>query len=166
MQKILMYFSIAIVLLSGVVFAEETSGKLNIRFKDSGKGTVSDLKTDLMWTKDANLPGDTLTFREAVDYLAGMNEGNYENFGYIDWRLPYLSEFQSLLDYTKHTKWGYMLPSGHPFQNMKSLNFNNRSSPTYLANNDFYWFFFFYCGLVGHNVNSCYGYVWPVRGGQ
>ena len=166
MKKILIWFSIAIVLLFGIVFAEENSEKLNLRFKDNGNGTVTDLKTGLMWTKDANLTGDTLIFREAVDYVAGMNEESHANFGYTDWRLPYLSEFQNLIDYTSYTRWGHMLPSGHPFQNVKSLKFNDSRFATYLTNTDSAWFVFFYCGLVGHNTNYCYGYVWPVRGGQ
>ena len=166
MQKILLCLSIAIALLSSIVVTEGIGEKLNLRFKNNGDGIVTDLKTGLMWTKDANLPRDTFTFREAVDYVAGMNDGNQANFGYTDWRLPYLSELQSLIDYTMHTRWGHMLPSGHPFQNVKSLRFNNRSSATYLTNTDFSWFVSFYCRLVGHNVNSCYGYVWSVRDSQ
>jgi len=166
MRKMIIHISIAIVLLSGIVFAEKTGGKLNRRFNNNGDGTVTDLKTGLMWTKNANLPGDTLTFREAVDYVAGMNEGNRANFGYTDWRLPYLSELQSLIDYTRYKRQAHMLPLRHPFRNVQSLGFNDRSSATYLTNNDFFWFLSLYCGLVGHNVESCYGYVWPVRGGR
>lgn len=136
------------------------------RFKDNGDGTVTDPKTSLMWTKDANPTGDTMVFHQAFDYVEGMNEGKHPNFGYTDWRLPNLIELRSLIDYTKYTRKGHELPSGHPFQNVQSLRFNGRRSVTYLSNSDYSWFVSFYCRLVGHNVKSCYGYVWPVRGGQ
>ncbi len=166
MVKILIYLSIGIALFYSTVNAQETSKKLNLRFKNNGDGTITDLKTGLMWTKDADLLGDTLTFGEALDYIAGTNEGNNANFGYNDWRLPYLSELQSLIDYTKNTNLGHVLPSGHPFQNVQSLRLNDRSSATYLTNTDFPWLVSFYCGFVGHNVKSCYGYVWLVRKAQ
>ena len=136
------------------------------RFKDNGDGTITDPKTGLMWTKDANLPGDTVIFHQAFSYVKGMNEGKYPNFGYTDWSLPTLHELRSLIDYTKFTRWGHELPSGHPFQNVQSLRFNDRLSTTYLSNSEYPRFVSLYCRLVGHNVRSCFGYVWPVRGRQ
>ena len=133
------------------------------RFKDNRDGTVTDSKTDLMWTKNANIPGDIMTFYEALDYIEGMNEGKYPNFGYTDWRLPTSSELQSLIDYTRYTKKGHRLPTGHRFQNVQSLRLNDEKSISYLSNSEFPRFFSFYCRIVGHNVKSCYGYVWLVR---
>ena len=136
------------------------------RFKDNGDGTVTDPETGLMWTKDANLPGDTMLFHKALDYTEEMNEGKYPNFGYTDWRLPTLKELRSLIDYTNYTGWGHGIPSGHPFQNVQLLLFNDSRFVTYLHNSEFPIFVSLYCRLVGHNVKSCYGYVWPVRGRQ
>ena len=136
------------------------------RFKDNGDGTVTDPETGLMWTKDANLPGDTMLFHEALDYIEEINEGKHPNFGYTDWRLPDLKELLSLIDYTQRTRKGHIIPSGHPFRNVQSLNFNNKQATTYLSNSDYPLFVSLYCRLVGHNVKSCYGYIWPVRGGQ
>jgi hypothetical protein len=132
------------------------------RFIDNGNGTVTDPATGLMWTKNADIYGDTLLFHQALDYIAEMNEGNYPNFGYTDWRLPSLTELRSLIDYTKLTRKGHTVPSGHPFDNLQSLYFKGRSS--YISNSDYPLFVSLYCRLVGHNINSCYGYVWPVRG--
>ena len=134
------------------------------RFNNNGNGTVTDTETGLMWTKSADLFGDTLLYHQALDYIAGMNGGQYTNFGYSDWRLPSLSELRSLIDYTKLTNHGHKLPWGHPFKNIQSLNFNSKSS--YLFTADFSWFVSLYCRAIGHNVPSCYGYVWPVRGRQ
>ena len=145
---------------------EEGAEPLSSRFKDNGDGTVSDPNTGLVWTKDANLPGDTMLFHQALDYIEEMNEGKHPNLGYADWRLPTLHELRSLIDYTKFTSEGHILPDGHPFANIQSLNFNSGTSPSYLSNSDHSLFISLYCRLVGHNVITCYGYVWPVRGRQ
>ena len=142
---------------------EEVSSSTT-RFKDNEDGTVTDPETTLMWAKDANLPGDTILFPQAINYIAKMNEGEYPNFGYTDWRLPSVKELRSLIDYTNLTRWGHTIPAGHPFQNVQLLEFNDRRSITYLSNSEYSWVVSLYCKLVGHNVKSCYGYVWPVRG--
>jgi len=144
--------------------AEEGRGLTETRFIDHGDGTVTDPETGLMWTKNANIYGDTLLFHQALEYIEGMNGGRHANFGYTDWRLPSLSELESLIDYTRLTRKGHTLPSGHPFDHVKSFNFNDKLS--YIGTSNHSWFISLYCMLVGHNVNSCYGYVWPVRGGQ
>ena len=159
----MLYLLIVTVVISGIVLADVTGKKLKPRFKDNRDGTVTDNRTGFMWTKNANLPGDTMTFHRSLDYIEGMNEGKYPNLGYSDWRLPALSELRSLIDYTKYTRKGHTLPRGHPFQNVQSLRLNDETSVTYISNSEYSRFFSFYCRLVGHNVKSCYGYVWPVR---
>ena len=136
------------------------------RFKDNRDGTVTDPETNLMWTKNAHLPEDTMLFHQALNYIEEMNRGEYPNYGFTDWRLPTLNELRSLIDYTYYTTEGYMLPFGHPFQNVQPLRLNFPWSPTYLSITDYPLFFSLYCRLVGHNVASCDGYVWPVRGGK
>jgi len=135
------------------------------RFKDNEDATVTDPDTGLMWTKNADLYEDTLLFHQALAYIKAMNEGVHPNFGYTDWRLPVRDELRSLIDYTKLTMQGHTLPLGHPFDNVQSMNPNGRAI-TYLYTTDHSWFVSLYCRLVGHNVTSCYGYVWPVRGGN
>lgn len=150
--------------------SDEGHSPSTTRFKDNGDGTVTDPKTGLIWTKDANLPVDTMLFHQALDYIDEMNEGKNPNLGYTDWRLPTPYELRSLIDYTQYIKaGGHELPSNHPFINVKPLKFNMNndwSASSYLFNTDFPRFISFYCKLVGHNVKSCYGYLWPVRGGQ
>ena len=48
-------------------------------YKDNGDGTVTDLVTGLMWTKD---PGEKMTHARAVASAAEIRAG-----GYDDWRL-------------------------------------------------------------------------------
>lgn len=134
------------------------------QFKDKKKETITDFSTGLMWTQNANLLGDTITLREALDYIERMNAGEYPNFGYTNWRLPSVSEFQTLIDYRRFATIGHvLLYKGHPFENVQLLKFNDRSLPTYLTTSDYLWFKLFYCSLVGRNFNACFGYLWPVR---
>ena len=144
--------------LEGEIFPPAT------QFKDKKKETITDFSTGLMWTQNANLLGDTITLREALDYIERMNVGEYPNFGYTNWRLPSVSEFQTLIDYRRFATIGHvLLYKGHPFENVQLLKFNDRSLPTYLTTSEYLWFKLFYCSLVGRNFNACFGYLWPVR---
>ncbi len=59
------------------------------RYTDHGDGTVSDLRTGLMWQQD---PGDKMTYAEAAAGAAGFRLA-----GYDDWRLPTIKELYSLI---------------------------------------------------------------------
>lgn len=148
--------------VAGGQFKEGIS-RSSTRFKDNSDGTVTDSKTGLMWTRDANLGGNTLLFHQAINYIAGMNEGERPDFGYTGWRLPTLRELQQLLDYSEYSGEGHGLTEGHPFQNVQLLRFYERTAPTYLHSTEHSWFVNAYCRIVGHNVQSCYGFLWPVR---
>ena len=136
------------------------------RFIDNGNGTVTDPKTGLMWTKDANFFDDTLLFHQALNSIDQMNSGKHSNFGYTDWRLPTLEELRSLIDYTKLVGWKHEIPKGHPFQNVDSINFNGNTVASCIQSSKYQRFVSGYCRLVGRNVRSCYGYLWPVRSVQ
>ena len=148
---------------SELIKADEKTMPQSTRFKDNGDGTVKDLDTGLIWTKNANMPEDTMLFHQAINYIEEMNKGNVPNFGYTDWRLPHYGELQTLIDYTHYTKQGHELPPGHPFENVQSLIYRTSPGPVYLWMTDASWFVSLYCRVVGHNVGSCFGYVWPVR---
>ncbi len=60
-------------------------------FKDNGDGTVSDLKTGLMWAKKAVTP---VTWKQAVS-----GAKSYSLAGYKDWRLPSIKEMYSLIHF-------------------------------------------------------------------
>jgi hypothetical protein len=133
------------------------------RFIDYGNGTVTDNLTGLMWTKNANLPNGDVTWQQALDYVKGMNNGTYENFGYTDWCLPNQKELHSLTDYSLDDS---ALPSGHPFTNVASWYW---SSTTDTDATDEAWYVNMYRGSVGYSdKDTTYGagWGWPVRGGQ
>ena len=90
--------------------SEEVTAPSTSRFKDNGDGTITDPKTGLMWTKDANLPEDTMLFHHALDYIEEMNEGKYPNFGCTDWRLPTMEEALSLMETEKNSRDLYLHP--------------------------------------------------------
>ncbi len=68
-------------------------GKNN--FEDNGDGTVTDLATKLMWSKDDSKKA--MNWEEALAWVQKMNVENYLN--YSDWRLPNAKELQSIVDY-------------------------------------------------------------------
>lgn len=53
--------------------------------------TIVDTKSKLMWAPSDNR--ESLTWREAVEYCE-----NYEGGGYEDWRMPKISELQTLIE--------------------------------------------------------------------
>jgi len=61
-------------------------------YRDNGDGTVTDLKTGLMWQAD---PGEKKTVAQAV---AGA--GKCRTGGHDDWRLPTIKELYSLILFT------------------------------------------------------------------
>jgi hypothetical protein len=66
-------------------------------FKDNNNGTVSDLATGLMWSK--NDSGEPMNWEEALQWVQQKNTENY--LGYNNWRLPDAKELQSIVDYSR-----------------------------------------------------------------
>jgi len=81
------------------------------RFTDHGDGTVTDNKTNLMWSKDADLGGKMDLF-EAKSYCDALSLADHK-----DWYLPYVTDMFSLLDRSHQNP---ALPPGHPFTNVQS----------------------------------------------
>jgi hypothetical protein len=128
------------------------------RFTDNSNGTVTDNLTGLMWAENANLPSGKKTWNDAIDYCNSLSLG-----GHTDWRLPNVRELHSLIDFSQYNP---ALPSGHPFENVKTDDYY-WASTTYAGNTTYPWYVYLLTGYVssGENKTSPY-YVWPVRGGQ
>src|SRR3990167_6921927 len=125
------------------------------RFTVSGD-CVTDNLTGLMWTKNANLPGTSKTWQQAIDYANGLSL-----CGYTDWRLPNRKELHSLTDFSRYNP---ALPSGHPFLNVQSCCY--WSATSFASYTDDAWIVSMWDGYVYFNVKSRRNYVWPVRSGQ
>lgn len=69
---------------------------------DNGDGTVSDLRTGLMWPKDGTgagyASGGTKIWLEAIDWANDLSFASY-----TDWRLPNINELKSFQEVT----WGH-----------------------------------------------------------
>ena len=73
------------------------------RFLNNNDGTVTDVKTGLMWAaKDNENP---INWSDAHAYCQ-----NYSGGGHTDWRLPTLTELASLYDPKYKNKRGYNVP--------------------------------------------------------
>jgi hypothetical protein len=66
-------------------------------FVDNGDGTISDLATGLMWTRDDS--GEGMNWEEALAWVQARNAESH--LGYDDWHLPNVKELQSIVDYTR-----------------------------------------------------------------
>ena len=72
------------------------------RFSDNGDKTLTDNLTGLIWPKDGrtDAPGSctlgAMTWQQALDYVACLNTNDY--LGHNDWRLPNVSELESLIN--------------------------------------------------------------------
>jgi pimeloyl-ACP methyl ester carboxylesterase len=132
------------------------------RFNDNGDGTITDGLTGLMWTKNANLPGTTQTWQQALDYVQGMNAGTNSNFGHTDWRVPNINELKSLLDLEKQNP---ALHPDHPFTNLSTDHY--LSSTSFAGDVNGYWLLYLTTGWEGRGVKSgAFLYpstLWPVR---
>jgi hypothetical protein len=124
------------------------------RFTDNGDGTVTDNLTGLMWAQDANMAG-AKTWSNAISYCNDLTHA-----GYSDWRLPNRKELRSLLDYSKY---GPVLPQGHPFTNVQSYYWSSTTEASYT---DCAWYVGMYDGHVYRDYKSHNYYVWPVRFGD
>jgi hypothetical protein len=143
------------------------------RFKDNGNGTVTDNLTGLIWLKDANCRNTVgginksdgyLTWAEALTWsnnlaigACGLTDGSKAG----DWRLPNITELESLVDIRKYSP---TLPAGHPFSNVEA----NRywSSSSYASGTDGAWSVNLDDGYMIGDDKKYYSYVWAVRSGQ
>lgn len=84
-----------------------------MKYKDNGDGTVTDLNTGLMWQKTPDFKRHK--FDEAREYVDDLETG-----GYTDWRLPTIKELYSLAHFN-----GELVPDGKstPYIDTKYFDF-------------------------------------------
>jgi hypothetical protein len=126
------------------------------RFVVSGD-CVTDKLTGLMWAKNADLPGGTRTWQDALNYVASINSGS-GLCGHHDWYLPNRNELGSLTDYSQSAP---TLPANHPFITVQSAYY--WSSTSAMSSPDSAWVVSLSSGEVPYSNKTSGYYVWPVR---
>lgn len=126
------------------------------RFAVQGE-TVLDQLTGLTWTRDANPNGFPVTWQEALDAIAAMNQVYY--LGCSDWRLPNRLELRSLISYQSKKP---ALPHGHPFVNI-FLGWY-WSSTSAAINPAYAWYVHLEGARMFYGRKDQYYLFWPVRG--
>ncbi|MDA3899098.1 MAG: DUF1566 domain-containing protein [Spirochaetes bacterium] len=125
------------------------------RFSDNGDGTITDNMTGLMWLKSPD--STTRNWPAAITYCEGLDYASH-----TDWRLPTVSELETLTNYSQRAPATWL--NGQGFTNVR-LDYY-WSSTTYAPSTADAWDVNMNNGGV-HNPskanNNC---VWPVRSGQ
>lgn len=144
-------------------------------YLDNGDGTMTDIRTGLMWEKHADDGSihdlDTqFSWVDAFGKIAALNAGS--GFaGHTDWRLPNVNELQSLIDYGR---FGPSVPlvfhtgctpdctvldcsCTKTGDHWTSTSFHNLASQAWFVSSD--------SGAVGHGAKSALNFVRAVRGG-
>lgn len=120
-------------------------------------------KTGLMWTRDANIAGKSMTSNDARDYIRQLNKQRYA--GYDDWGLPLKEELETLIYHIRSKD-----IRGNYYKWLNKVGFRNVQPDYYWLMNflavlsgdemDIYW-------LGGEFTNAPYPnqdcFVWPVR---
>ncbi len=119
------------------------------RFTDNGNGTVTDTRTGLMWTKDAN-PFGGLKWDDAMARCR-----YYSISGIGGWRLANKDELVALY---------HAMKGEHPFTGVQSSYY--WSSTTYAHHTDFAWVVSMNNGTVTRANKTHTVHGWPVRASQ
>lgn len=115
---------------------------------------VLDKETGLVWDRYANRPHSFDNNAVAHAICIGSVIG-----GRMGWRLPTISELQSLIDTTQSDP---ALPNGHPFRGV--WNGYYWSSTMWPGAPDRFWTIHMCHGVAEHQGSSWSNYVWRVRG--
>ena len=123
-------------------------------FTDHGDGTVTDLRTGLMWQKHlSNSPSGGIW----VDALNACEDSAHA--GYDDWRLPNIRELESLVDASRALASPAVDTDVFPY----TQKWYYWSSTTYVGNTSEAWSIEFRYGDVGNRGKEIGGYVRCVR---
>jgi len=138
--------------------------KFGDRFIDNGDGTITDKVSKLMWVKDpSQISGGlwgtlgvpaTMTWADAIANCEALDYA-----GYQDWRMPNITELESIVDY------------GRYFPAINTVYFPNTSinyywsSSTVVYLTTYAWIVYSYNGYTYYTGKTNLRYVRPVRKG-
>jgi hypothetical protein len=128
--------------------------------------TVVDTQKNLMWTRNASIFENPVTYNNSNNLIEKLNQERYA--GYNDWRLPTREEFEALVTDGKEAGWGkqftryiadFLTTCG--FKNVQlgyywtSTTSETTESRAFAANG--------WNGLIRPLEKTNYYFVWPVR---
>lgn len=128
--------------------------------------TVVEARTQLMWTRNANIPVKALTFADAQVLIERLNRERFA--GYSDWRIPTRDDFEGLVYYGRKADWGtgigrfiadYLVTCG--FSNVQPGNYwtstpaDESTNRLFVANT--------WNGILRPLEKVNYYHLWPVR---
>jgi hypothetical protein len=124
--------------------------------------TATDIKTGIVWIRDANLSGKAMPYKDALEFVNQMNRDGYG--GFYDWRLPEKEEFESLLNYAKSK--GYRerineMYNNKGFKNVQAGNYWTKTS--FVTSSGYAWYVNVLKGKVEYNVKTHLYFFWPMR---
>ena len=150
------------------------------RFTDNDNGTITDNQTGLVWLKNANCLGSAKNWHQAMIFVKALNTGTdvcrteprniTDDSAEGDWRLPTLTELQSLINYEfinpalPNTSGTDQWVENQPFSGVK-MDYYWSSTP-YAGRTDNAWGVGFSNGYVNASLKTDRYRVWPVRGGH
>lgn len=123
------------------------------RFEVAGDAIIDHL-TNLCWLRTADLTGEQVTWKDALDAVA---EYNLNSERATSWRLPNINELESLVDCSMHSP---ALPASHPFREVQE---DYWSSTTSMFEPDWAWALYATKGAIGVGRKSgAHFHVWAV----
>lgn len=146
------------------------------RFTDNNNGSVTDNLTGLIWLKNANctdtvngvaMINGKLTWMEALQWSIHLKDGNCSLADASregDWRLPNITELESLIDAQQYQ----LLSPDHPFETVQPGFYWSSTTDVNFVGNAWVVDMMFGGRVESGPKSSEYfgSYVWPVRGGQ
>ncbi len=119
--------------------------------------TALDIRTGLIWNRDADPVGYPLSWDKAFSTVETFNRSAL--YGATDWRVPTIRELESMVDLTADSP---ALPPRHPFLNVRDVYW---SSTTSLYEPRYAWALYVQDGMVGVGFKPDAAFhLWPVRG--
>lgn len=119
---------------------------------------VRDRLTGLVWTRNANPAEFPLSWDEALEFVAAMNEERTS--GHAGWRLPNRRELFGLIS---HARVNPALPADHPFENVFPGYYWSGTTVARLP--DQAWYLHLGGARLFKGMKHGSYMVWPVRGG-
>jgi hypothetical protein len=162
-MKRLLFFTLFFVIASGFIpVASYGAGTERFVFSDL---TATDKKTELMWTRDANIAKKGMTWKKTFKFIEKLNKQKYG--GYSDWRLPTNGELQTLAAYAQNNLTFYELFNKIGFENVQpsywsSTTYTNTEGITVTG---VAWEIYMDGGYEKLSYKTP-SYVWPVRAGK